>query len=111
MKKNTEKKLRTCGCCHKELPIEAFYVSKRTHHADNYCKECRKTMTSTQYRNCKFMDNSHSYPVITQIADPERRMFLILQALQTVSKSIARKQQRIQNELRKQNEALLNQAG
>lgn len=102
MKKNTEKTLRTCGCCHQELPIEAFYISKRTHHADNYCKECRKALTSDQYRNNRVMESSRSYPVITQITDPERRMVLILQALQTVSKSIARKQQRIQKELRMQ---------
>lgn len=111
MKKNTEKNLRTCGCCHKELPIEAFYISKHTQHADNYCKECRKAMTASQYQNDKTVNNSRSYPVITQIADPEQRMALILQALQTVSKSIARKQERIQAELRKQNEAILNQAG
>ncbi|WP_300699523.1 hypothetical protein [Bacteroides sp.] len=110
MKKNTEKNVRICGYCHKELPIEAFYISKHTHHADNYCKECRKAMTSKQYQECKFVDISRDYPVITQIPDRERRMVLILKALQTVNKSIARKRQRMLNESCRQDKAAKEQA-
>ena len=80
MKQNKEKNVRTCGYCHKELPIEAFYINNRTHHADNYCKECRKSITSNQYRHFISVESSRNYPIITQISDRERRMVLILKA-------------------------------
>lgn len=95
MRQITPTGIRTCGCCRRELPIEAFYISKRTQHVDNYCKECRKSFTNNRYRGSKLANSSRSYPVITRTADPELRMALILNALQTVSKSVARKQQRV----------------
>lgn len=98
MKQITENSIRTCGCCHRELPLEAFYISKSTQHVDNYCKECRKALTSDRYHNSKPVNSSRSYPIITQIAEPALRMSLILHALQTVSKSIARRQQRLREE-------------
>lgn len=94
MKKNIENNLRTCGCCHRALPVEAFYLNKRTHKPDNYCKECRKSATNNRYRNRK-VANKHAHPIITQVADPTLRMALILHAWQSVNESIARKQRRL----------------
>ena len=41
MEQIIEKNVRFCGCCHRELPVDSFYVDKRTLAPDNYCKECR----------------------------------------------------------------------
>ena len=40
MEQIIEKNVRFCGCCHRELPVDSFYVDKRTLAPDNYCKEC-----------------------------------------------------------------------
>ena len=44
MEQIIEKNVRFCGCCHRELPVDSFYVDKRTLAPDNYCKECRRAM-------------------------------------------------------------------
>lgn len=95
MEKTIENNYRTCGCCHKELPIEAFYLNKRTQHADSYCKECRKSATNNRYRNRKYANSQYGYPVITQVTDPALRLSLILHAWQTVNESIARKRKKL----------------
>ena len=46
MEQIIEKNVRFCGCCHRELPVDSFYVDKRTLAPDNYCKECRRAMTT-----------------------------------------------------------------
>ena len=97
MKKNIENTSRTCGCCHKELPIEAFYINKSTQKPDNYCRECRKSATSHRYHNRK-SSIKYGYPVITQVTDPDLRMTLILHAWQCVNESIARKQRKLHEE-------------
>lgn len=38
MEQIIEKNVRFCGCCHRELPVDSFYVDKRTLAPDNYCK-------------------------------------------------------------------------
>ena len=30
MEQIIEKNVRFCGCCHRELPVDSFYVDKRT---------------------------------------------------------------------------------
>lgn len=37
MEQIIEKNVRFCGCCHRELPVDSFYVDKRTLAPDNYC--------------------------------------------------------------------------
>ena len=46
MEQIIEKNVRFCGCCHRELPVDSFYVDKRTLAPDNYCKECRRAMSN-----------------------------------------------------------------
>ena len=36
MEQIIEKNVRFCGCCHRELPVDSFYVDKRTLAPDNY---------------------------------------------------------------------------
>ena len=50
MEQIIEKNVRFCGCCHRELPVDSFYVDKRTLAPDNYCKECRRAMSNARYR-------------------------------------------------------------
>ena len=47
MEQIIEKNVRFCGCCHRELPVDSFYVDKRTLAPDNYCKECRRAVSYT----------------------------------------------------------------
>lgn len=86
-----------CGCCKQELPIEAFYISQRTQHPDNYCKECRKKVSRKQrkrYRSIQIVEKPRSYPVITEIKDSDQRMRLLLHSLQMVAESIKRKRRK-----------------
>ena len=53
MEQIIEKNVRFCGCCHRELPVDSFYVDKRTLAPDNYCKECRRAMSNARYRDRK----------------------------------------------------------
>lgn len=98
MKNLSENNFRTCGCCHRKLSKDEFYLIKRTQRYDNYCKECRKSTTANHYRSIKFVNRPRTYPIITRIADPTLRMSLILHALQTINESIARKQQKVREE-------------
>ena len=49
MEQIIEKNVRFCGCCHRELPVDSFYVDKRTLAPDNYCKECRRAMSNARF--------------------------------------------------------------
>lgn len=87
--------LRTCLCCLRELPDSHFYAKNKQNEPDSYCKDCRKTM-SRQRRKKKVCppekeDAPPLYPVITRIGQPEVRMHLILNALQTVRDNALRK--------------------
>ena len=90
MKQIFENQSRICSCCHRELPLAAFYIDKHTQHPDRYCKECRKAVSKTRHKNT-LIENERSYPVITRIADRELRMSLLLHALEVVNESVARK--------------------
>ncbi|MCF0256716.1 MAG: hypothetical protein HUK10_10590 [Bacteroides heparinolyticus] len=95
MKQNTEKRTRTCGCCHQEKPLENFYVDKRTLAADSYCKACRRELSKARHRlRALTQEADRHYPVITETADPEERMSLILKALSVVRESMMRKRTR-----------------
>ena len=98
MNQNFTMKTHVCGCCKRELPTEAFYMNKRTHKADGYCKECRKVnsrIRREQDKNSHIVNNLRKYPIITEIRDRQSRMTLILHAQQVVNESIARKRRRI----------------
>ncbi len=89
--------LHVCGCCKRELPVEAFYMNKRTHAPESYCKECKKTDTKKRrerQKNLCFENNSVSYPVIFEVKDPIVRMSLIQHACRVVAESISRKQKK-----------------
>ena len=70
-----------CGRCKCELPLEEFYINKKSQRPDNYCKECRKETSRTQRKNSKAsnsVEETRKYPVITEIQDRESRMKLIM---------------------------------
>lgn len=97
METNMNQSLHICGCCKRELPQEAFYMNQRTRTPDNYCKECRKANTRRhrdQDKSISFENKPVSYPVITEVADHDLRMFLIRHARQVVADSIRRKQEK-----------------
>ncbi len=91
--------LHVCGCCKRTLPIEAFYLDKKTGCPGNYCKECRKS-ASRKHRNVEKHSSVNKdktiYPVITRIKDPTVRKELIRRALETVYASIERKRRKLQ---------------
>lgn len=87
-----------CGRCKRMLPIEAFYLDKKTNRPGNYCKECRKSVSRNHRKVEKqtFVNKRKTtYPVITLIKDPTVRKELIRHALETVSASIERKRQKL----------------
>ena len=79
----------------RELPVDSFYVDKRTLAPDNYCKECRRAMSNARYRRSLPASNPLRYPVITEISDCTLRMYLILNALKVVRESVLRKRKRL----------------
>ena len=95
MEQIIEKNVRFCGCCHRELPVDSFYVDKRTLAPDNYCKECRRAMSNARYRRSLPASNPLRYPVITEISDCTLRMYLILNALKVVRESVLRMRNRL----------------
>lgn len=95
MEQISEKNVRFCGCCHRELPVDSFYVDKRTLAPDNYCKECRRAMSSARYRSSLSANNPLRYPVITEIPDRALRMCFIMNALKVVRESVLRKRKRL----------------
>lgn len=91
----TQQPTHICKNCNRELPCESFYVNKSTQCPDKFCKECRKAFSRQQYSSGKrtqlVSSDRISYPVITQIADRELRIQLILHALRVVQQSMERK--------------------
>ncbi|MCI1681351.1 MAG: hypothetical protein LKI39_02215 [Bacteroides sp.] len=95
---NSEKGTRICGCCHKELSIDSFYVNKHTNLPDNYCKECRRSFSNLRYRYRQVTKKKPQYPVITEISDKDLRIKFLLNALDVVHRSIERKKKRLREE-------------
>lgn len=97
MNTSSNTSLYVCKCCRQQLPSDAFYMNKRTHLPDYYCKACCKA-SSHQYRvqekNIPIENKPISYPVITEVKDPVLRMALIRHALKVVAKSIRIKQEK-----------------
>lgn len=91
----SETNVRFCGCCHRMLSIDLFYINKRTHLPDNYCKECRREFSNARYRCSQLVDEPPRYPVITEVTDYSLRMALILHALQVVRQSVLGKRKRL----------------
>ena len=87
-----------CGCCRRELPLEAFYIEKGTQRPDRYCKECRRTTSNVHYYHAQTADRTRRYPVITETSDRALRMALIMHAWQVVKESVARKRERLREE-------------
>ena len=93
-----------CKSCKRELPLESFYMNKKTQSPDKYCKECRKSLSRRQYGSgkklphCSLSGGRVSYPVITQTEDRETRLRLILHALEVVRLSMDRKKAGMQEE-------------
>ena len=83
------------GCCQQKLPVDSFYTDKRTLAPDNYCKECRRSMSSARYRRSLPSSVPLHYPVITEISDCTLRMYLIMNALSVVRESVLRKRKRL----------------
>lgn len=86
----------TCGCCHRQLPPDAFYIrNKKTQTLDHYCKECRKKCSNKHYRQSQIVDSKPSYTVITDVTDRNQRMVLILHARRVVNDSMARRRRKL----------------
>lgn len=94
MKEISVKNVRLCGCCHRELAVDLFYFNKSTRLPDNYCKECRKKISTVRYRDSQAVEKTRNYPVITKIQDHGLRMAFILHALRVVRQSMMRKRER-----------------
>lgn len=92
---NNSSNLYTCRYCLQDLPAEAFYIDKRTNLPDNYCKQCRSMAARSRYFRKQNVDEERHYPVITDLPDANLRLIFILQALQVVSESIARKRNKL----------------
>lgn len=109
----TRQSVYVCKNCKRELPLEAFYVNKATQCPDKYCKECRKSLSRSQYNNVKLSAKhvpNRDYPVITEIEDRELRIRLIVHALEVVQRSKERRKMKLQEALILE-EALLLQDG
>ena len=83
--------IRTCHSCLRELPIEAFYVNRKTLIPDYCCKACRSAACKKRYLDSRSVNDIRTYPLITDIKDRTLRMELILHARQVVNESVARK--------------------
>lgn len=95
MKQTLNPPIRTCHSCLRELPAEAFYVNRKTQVLDYCCKECRSAASKKRYMDSHSVNDTHMYPVITDIQDRILRMELILHARQVVNESMARKRRRL----------------
>ena len=59
MEQIIEKNVRFCGCCHRELPVDSFYVDKRTLAPDNYCDEQRPLPSLTSCKQSPPLSGHH----------------------------------------------------
>lgn len=102
METSTHIHSHVCGCCKRKLPLEAFYVNKRTQSPESYCKECRKANSGKHREANRYIaqteNKKRSNLIITQVEDPALRRNLISRALRTVSESVARKQQKLKEQ-------------
>lgn len=87
--------LRRCLCCLRQLPDSHFYAKNKRNKPDSYCKDCRRAMNRQRRKERVCLPEEEDapplYPVITRIGQPEVRMQLILDALQTVRDNARRK--------------------
>lgn len=95
MKQTLTPFVRTCHSCLRELPIEAFYVNRKTLIPDYCCKACRSAACKKRYLDSPSVNDIRTYPLITDIKDRTLRMELILHARQVVNESVARKRRRL----------------
>uniref|UniRef100_UPI0032EB0402 hypothetical protein n=2 Tax=Bacteroides cellulosilyticus TaxID=246787 RepID=UPI0032EB0402 len=95
MKQTLNPTIRTCHSCLRELPIEAFYVNRKTLIPDYCCKACRSAACKKRYLDSRSVNDIRTYPLITDIKDRTLRMELILHARQVVNESVARKRRRL----------------
>lgn len=95
MKQTLTSFVRTCHSCLRELPIEAFYVNRKTLIPDYCCKACRSAACKKRYLDSRSVNDIRTYPLITDIKDRTLRMELILHARQVVNESVARKRSRL----------------
>lgn len=90
--------LQRCSCCHRLLPLCAFYLKGHLQKPDRCCKECRKADNRLRRKAAKCSVKGESprrrYPVITEIEQESVRMYLLRKALQTVRESVLRKRRR-----------------
>ena len=91
MEQNITKTTCYCVRCHRELPVEAFYMRRDTGRPDCYCIACRKEMNRTRYRKSHIENGKRDYPVITDITDGAQRLSLIRHALRVIRENTARK--------------------
>ncbi|MBB3895082.1 hypothetical protein M1B74_03575 [Bacteroides pyogenes] len=91
-----------CSSCKRELPLDCFYMRKKSRCPDSYCKECRKDLSRRKYTSEKAVRIASSvrlpYPVITEIEDRETRIRFILNALRVVRLSVECKKRRMLEE-------------
>lgn len=98
MKTSKTQSLSVCGCCKRRLPVSAFYINKKTGRPDNYCKECRKSVSRARRKNEKHTlacGKEAERLLITTTEDPVLRRALILHALRVVAESIERKRRKM----------------
>lgn len=89
--------LRRCSCCHRLLPLSAFYLKGPSQKPDHCCKECRKADNRIRRKAAKCSVKEEAprrYPVITEIEKESVRLYLLRKALQTVRESVLRKRRR-----------------
>lgn len=108
MEQISENNLRICGCCHRALSMDLFYINKHTHLPDNYCKECRREFSNARYHCSQTVDKSCHYPVITKISDRTLRMALIFHALKVVRESVLSKRERLRESGRQDQSPITN---
>lgn len=98
MNQSSSENTRICGKCHQRLPIDAFYISKKTLKPECYCKQCRgnnNRMSRKMRQHPQLADAPRNYPVVTDIEDREKRIELLCHAWQVVNESMARKRRKL----------------
>lgn len=95
MNQLSDNTLHTCRYCLQALPLEAFYIDKRTNEPEHCCKKCRSLTARNRYVRSRSVDRARNYPVITSTSDRNLRMILIRHARQVVNESLARKRKKL----------------
>ena len=86
-----------CSSCFRQLSVSQFYYCNGR--LDCYCKECRRKRNRAAKKKKNFANelkqsDEPRYPVITQIADRDHRLALILHAKQVLRERILRARRR-----------------